>query len=299
MNDGEDPVKWRARADALKAKHMNGNGAGMPLAVKAAGWPTPHGLNAAGGQGGGEFDKAVRQWSTLRTITGGGESAERKKELGREGAGGGDLQAQTKQWSTPSVADTQGGRLSRSGGRSGVLLLQGQAKQTSGVLASAWPTPGARDHKGSIPLHRRNRTMGTLDEAAEQRWTSPSSPPAPTTLTHGELSLPPSLTSRPLTTHALRQTFALLSGVPFEVLDQVIAEAVDARLSDLLTTLLPHLAKRRLNPRFVEWLMGWPPGWTSLAPIASGSEETGSCRFKRRLQSEFWRIVSAQSTERS
>jgi len=22
----------------------------------------------------------------------------------------------------------------------------------------------------------------------------------------------------------------------------------------------------RLNPRFVEWLMGFPPGWTSVAP---------------------------------
>lgn len=34
-NDGEDPASWLARAETLKAKHGNGNGAGMPLAVAA------------------------------------------------------------------------------------------------------------------------------------------------------------------------------------------------------------------------------------------------------------------------
>jgi hypothetical protein len=41
MNDGEDPVQWQARADRLKLKGTNGNGAGMPLTVAAASWPTP------------------------------------------------------------------------------------------------------------------------------------------------------------------------------------------------------------------------------------------------------------------
>lgn len=30
----------------------------------------------------------------------------------------------------------------------------------------------------------------------------------------------------------------------------------------------------RLNPLFVEGLMGWPEGWTSLAPIGSASSAT-------------------------
>lgn len=37
-----------------------------------------------------------------------------------------------------------------------------------------------------------------------------------------------------------------------------------------------RLLQRRLNPRFTEWLMGWPPGWTSLAPLGSGSPVTAS-----------------------
>ena len=34
-------------------------------------------------------------------------------------------------------------------------------------------------------------------------------------------------------------------------------------------------SRRQLNPRFVEWLMGWRPGWTSLAPLSSGLPATG------------------------
>jgi hypothetical protein len=45
-NDAEDPAERLARAEVLKAKHNNGNGAGMPLAVAAklsqgSAWPTP------------------------------------------------------------------------------------------------------------------------------------------------------------------------------------------------------------------------------------------------------------------
>ena len=41
-------------------------------------------------------------------------------------------------------------------------------------------------------------------------------------------------------------------------------------------------SRRRLNPLFVEWLMGWPIGWTSLAPLGSGSPATESSRSRRR-----------------
>ena len=35
-------------------------------------------------------------------------------------------------------------------------------------------------------------------------------------------------------------------------------------------------SRRQLNPRFVEWLQGWRPGWTSLAPLDYDSPETAS-----------------------
>ncbi len=47
-NDSEDPQEWLARAETFKAKHNNGNGAGMPLAVaaKLAQWPTARSCSA-------------------------------------------------------------------------------------------------------------------------------------------------------------------------------------------------------------------------------------------------------------
>ena len=43
-------------------------------------------------------------WNTPRTLTGGGESMQRKHELGRTASGGGDLQEQSEQqWQTPAT----------------------------------------------------------------------------------------------------------------------------------------------------------------------------------------------------
>jgi len=30
-------------------------------------------------------------------------------------------------------------------------------------------------------------------------------------------------------------------------------------------------SRRRLNPNFVDWLMGWVPGWTACAPLETAS----------------------------
>ena len=44
---------------------------------------------------------------------------------------------------------------------------------------------------------------------------------------------------------------------------------------------------RRLNPLFVEWLMGWPLGWTDFAPLG-----TGWSRWQRAMRSERSRVSS-------
>lgn len=61
MNDGEAPETWHARAQMLKTKHTNGNGAGLPLTVAAVQWPTPA---ARDGKGANSAEHAL--------ITGGG-----------------------------------------------------------------------------------------------------------------------------------------------------------------------------------------------------------------------------------
>ena len=82
------------------------------------------------------------------------------------------------------------------------LLLPGQAEhwQTPGLdqqarsLLSAWPTAGARDHKGSSKIGARYRTSGTLDEAAEQRFShQPLTPHTGTTSSKQTRTSPPRL----------------------------------------------------------------------------------------------------------
>jgi hypothetical protein len=68
FNEGESLESWQARADLLKEKHNNGNGAGMPLgvAVKAT-WGTPQSMSdnpAAHSQVNGEWYKPIHPGAT-------------------------------------------------------------------------------------------------------------------------------------------------------------------------------------------------------------------------------------------
>ena len=138
-------------------------------------------------------DRLGEMWPTPRTITGGAESAERKKELGRTESGGGDLQAAAlKYWPTPTAGDEASTR------------------------AANYSTESGR-HSGT-----------TLTDAA-----CPSGPTAPKT--------PDGQTSKP-----------------------------------------------RLNPRFVEALMGMPRGWTSDQPCASLATEWSL--WRSRMRSELLRL---------
>ena len=88
-----------------------------------------------GGNGSSSTPGSV--WTTPRTITGGGESAMRKQELGREESGGGDLQAQAEQlWQTPATDSFR----SRGGDRKDEMGLDQQARLQ-------WATPNSRDYK--------------------------------------------------------------------------------------------------------------------------------------------------------
>lgn len=49
---------------------------------------------------------------------------------------------------------------------------------------------------------------------------------------------------------------------------------------------------RSLNPRFVEWMMGWPPGWTDC-----GSPVTEWFHYRRRMHSSLFSLVSGTGKE--
>jgi len=161
-----------------------------PLNEVAKIWSTPRasdgekgGPNQSFGAGGEPLPSQAATWATPRVSMAKGPAPNAIRTGGRLGHG--NIEDQTQRWSTPSVADTTGGRMARSGDRSDEPLLNGQSASLSSRLDPETSTPG---------------------EACST------------------------------------------SG-------------------------------RRLNPLFVEWLMGWPPGWTSFA-----SSATGLSLWKRRMR---------------
>ena len=177
-------------------------------------------------------------WSTPRASD--GEKGGPNQSFG---AGGQPLPSQAVQWETPSVAVTAGTRLTRGGDRSSELLLSGQA-----VEVSRWPTPAARDYKGSGPAVTRNdgkSRMDMLDWKAERGFSLPPVPPTP----HGSRSSDPRRTS-------LRLYLMLMWPKPLSFAK--------------LRKWAGRVTRPKLNPSFVDWMHGWPSEWTDLEREVTG-----------------------------
>jgi hypothetical protein len=134
-----------------------------------------------------------------------------------------------RNWSTPKATDGAKGGPGQSYGSGGMPPLPAQAAQ--------WPTPAAQNWKGSseasITRADGKSRMDILHYRAEQGFTRPALPITP----DGPRSSPHAPISRPL------WAFMIASH----------GRAVSRRI-------LKARARRRLNPLFVGWLMGWPIG---------------------------------------
>jgi hypothetical protein len=225
------------------------------------------------------------------------------------------LQDQAAVWTTPQAHDAQGGnpeRVRRYG------TLHGAANLADDV--TMWPTPdvcsGARDMSKVDPVAQRrpetHRTVG-LPTAA---LAFPSSPPAPPTAPPGPPSSPPGPTSPPLWPTPVQEDSQVTGWWPNkdasgqslnataqlwktprgqdakhqEPTDYELTLGPESGNSRLLHVQIGRLTgeKRRLNPRFVSWLMGLPPGWLD-AQSSCGQEEMASyrSRLRSRLASLF------------
>lgn len=131
---------WKDGASDLTNVPENGL-----LGRMAANWSTPRasdaekgGPNQSFGAGGTPLPAQAAQWSTptARDFMP-AHTEEYIAAKKAEGHGMSNLNDQVDKWQTPSVADTQGGRMTRSADRSNELLLKGQAEATS--LASILP----------------------------------------------------------------------------------------------------------------------------------------------------------------
>ena len=132
-------------------------------------------------------------------------------------------------WSTPKATDGAKGGPGQNYGSGGTPPLPAQTAQ--------WPTPAAQNWKGSseasVTRADGKSRMDILHYRAEQGFTRP----VPAITLDGRQSLPHAPISRPLWASMIASHGRVVS-----------------------RRILKGRARRRLNPLFVGWLMGWPIG---------------------------------------
>lgn len=161
-------------------------------------------------------------------------------------------------WTTPSAGD---------GSRGGTITERMSGTSLTQQVNTLWSTPRSSDAEKGGP-NQAFGAGGTPLPAQASQWRTPRSHEVGQyQYDRGDKEKPtPTLTGQ-----------ALASLLP----DRPISTDGDGS---------SHI-RRTLNPLFVEWLMGWPPGWTSLGltPLASSGcacSATAFTRWQRRMQSE-------------
>ena len=216
------------------------------------------------------LDRQASHWPTPRS--------EDSESAGNHPGARDSLTGVMREWQTPGTDSFR----SRGGERKDEMGLDQQARSL------AWATPSAHDAKGANgPAHQEKERPHEGQLANQVAWGV--SLPAPATAMPGLESSPPAPTSR------LPNLDGMSSRVRSEV-EVLFRHSTRARTVVLggwrnkkqwrerggpLTTAKSRAFtrpafRRQLNPKFTEFLMGWTPGWTSLAPLASASPGTAS-----------------------
>jgi hypothetical protein len=228
---------------------------GANLSREAANWPTPTSMSFADSHQPGncashnEMLRLHAQWQTPATDSFRSRGGDRKDEMGL------DQQARAfpmgTEWPTPATVDaTRNGEHLRQ-----MTLDSGARGFRKGISlhheVANWPTPAARDYKGANSTEHVE-TNGTgrchldqLPNFVEHCWSTPRA-------SDGEKGGPNmsfGAGGTPLPTQA----------VSFSPQDQKTPAGLQSSET-----------RRVLNPQFVEWLMGWPIGWTVSEPVETG-----------------------------
>jgi hypothetical protein len=239
-----------------------GEGGGVPLAAQTIQWGPPVAVVRVRDEStmakGLETRKASGRTTVPLYI---GEQAERwgtpmaseRAQSPRDVDHGIQLANQTEKWETPSVALTDGTRASRSGDRSDELLLTGQA------LASRdhWTTP-TRDVAERETPYAQGGTPLQLQASRSQRQ---------------DQTTPDGAMYSKARRFVLR-LYRTLSSPRIPSWSRLRAWVVRSQ-------------RRKLSEWFVEWLHGWPTGWTD--------SETAVTEFQvwlRRSRGQLLRLLS-------
>jgi hypothetical protein len=204
-----------------------------------------------------------------------------------------------------------------------------RATVASGASSSVWPTPAARDWKGTNgEAHMENGSgrlhLDQLPNFVEHLWYTPSVPnggralndnTSPTgTQADGtkrqiglenqvrrwHASAPASNDNDPLHWPTPTSLSFSESHQPGNSRSYNITMDLASSLRGRLTSQggsEPLKLRRTLNPQFVEWLMGWPHGWTCLAltPLELRDSDYSAMalsRWKQRMRSALFQLAS-------
>lgn len=271
---GETYADWvlRLRADSSArrrlARRTSASGCSSSRSI-AADWPTPRAS---------ENDETVESWQARRART----------PAARRSGSGGSLQIAIRRWPTPTAQDSKNdagpSQFDRNTPPLNVASVQwatprasdgekGGPNQAFGAggtplpaMAAQWRTPRAME-AGAYQYSRGNRDAPTptLDGQARQ-WATPSVA---------------DVTGGRMTRSGPRSDEALIKGQA-RVLAHGLSSRPDPATSPDGDASSPP--RRSLNPLFVEWLMGWPPGWTRLASTNSACSATALCRWRQDMR---------------
>lgn len=196
----------------------------------------------------GNQARMANQWMTPHGMSG-------MDANGKLGAGG-EFSKQVTHWTTPTA-------LERSG--------QGEQNRALVLDVKNWPTPNA--HDGRRPGADLNSTQGMNLSRDAALWPTPAARDHKGSCAEGGLTR----------MDGKSRMDQLANAAVFSPLGQALK---DGQPSSPSTPGSPQPSEtKKLNPYFVEWLMGWPAGWTSpIVRPASVQEEMASYRSALQAQ---------------
>lgn len=262
------------------------------------------------GAGVSNLNESVAAWCTPKALTGGANSKRAER-----GAGGPDLQEQSSQWQTPATDIFR----SRGGDRVDEMGLDQQAR--------FWPSPQSRDHrsgetlqdygnprplneavvKWATPRREDGESAGNHPNASDSLTGQTRLWNTPTTEDRAERHEPHSQGGLPLTAQAHhwntphgqgnRDASGKVGGSGGGEFAKQVNSFQDSPSDPPMSDgpkcfcgshgcdLPTH--KRKLNPIFETWLMGWPLWWLTSVPALYGLPEMVSYRFRLRSRLSF------------
>tara|TARA_R110001583_G_scaffold192786_1_gene359770 strand:- start:122 stop:1075 length:954 start_codon:yes stop_codon:yes gene_type:complete len=277
-----EAVKIYAEANwPTPSSQLAGEGPLMEKLVTKDGEPMQLGERAYNPETGNHVQMTLNQvtsaWRTPRATE--YKNPDQSKKNKEKGLPVEHLSAQAKTWPTPRSREGNAGESGSQGSKHNA-----KKGYLDGVVQERWPTPavcmvkGAYSEEAQTRKDGKSRTMDRLDNAVlyagpcSQNWLTPAA--------REDAACPQS--QRMLTHQAKEFPCKDLTGPQDPMTGNNGSEPLPSDPTSL------RLSKR-LNPRFVEWLMGHPTGWSSVKKIETKDYNawvTASSHLLDRLLSE-------------